>query len=146
MKATYQRIIGVASLLTLAACHSNDGNMTAQPPPPPLQTVQLQVVHAVANAPSVSVGNSAATFASGLEFKETTGFATFAVGTLAVQVDADLPGGQATVIPSTNLDLLPDTTYSVIAAGEFGSMTSPIAPLVISNPDTAVGAGNAPGI
>lgn len=136
MNTTYRRLIAVASLLTLAACDSDNSEMTAS-------MAQLQVVHAVANAPSVDVSDSSSTIVSGLEFKEATGFAPVPPGALAVQVDANLPGGQATVIPATNLDLVADMAYSVIAIGEFGSMTSPIAPLVISNPSTPVGAGNA---
>jgi hypothetical protein len=142
MKSMIKVFSGVAAALLLGACDSDDDVNLNQTLPAPLEQVQLQLVHAVANAPTVSVGNTGSTFITGLRFKETSGFVPFAVGTLAVQVDADVPGGQATVIPSTDVDLVADTTYSVLAIGEVGSMANPIAPLVISNAATPVGAGN----
>jgi len=136
-----QFVSGIAVALMLTACDSDNDSFTA-PPPEEAPTAQLQVMHAVANAPTVSVISAGSALVSGLSFKETSGFSSVPEGTLTVQVDADVPGGQVTVIPATNLDLTADTDYSVIAIGEVGSMVNPIAPLVIGNPTSPVGAGN----
>ena len=143
MKTPTKPFAVIAVALLLGACDNNDApGFTPVTPPGPTAEVQVQFIHAVANAPTVTIGNPVATFASGLAFKESTGFAPDNVGSLTVQIDADVPGGQVTVVPLTSVPLVADTTYSVLAIGEVGSMNNPIAPLVIANPDTPVTAGN----
>ena len=143
MGLAIRSLLVIGSIALLGACSSNDSAVVAAPPSAPLaKTAKLQVVHAVANAPTVSVGNAASTLVSGLDFKETSGFATLVAGTLAIQVDADVPGGQATVIPLTDVVLAADMTYSVLAIGEVDSLANPISPLIIGNPDVPIGAGN----
>lgn len=143
MKLATRVLAGSALILLLGACDSDDDLAPIPPPPPPVPSVDFQVVHAVANAPAVDVSNEFTTFANGLGFKETSGFLRFNVRTMPVEVEAQVPGGNVTVIPSTDIMLTADTSYSVVAIGEVGSMTNPIAPLVIANPATPVGAGNA---
>lgn len=144
MKVVTNSIAAMAVLLLLSACDSNDSdaNFAAPPLPDPPANVNVQIVHAVANAPTVSVGNTGSTLVSGLGFKQSTGFQEVAVGTLTVEVDADVPGGQVNVIPATDIELVSETSYSVLAIGQVGSIDNPVAPLIISNPDEPVGVGN----
>ena len=118
--------------LALSACDSDDDVL-----------VPVQVVHAVANGPSVDVSNGAATLYTSVAFKEATGFNPVFYGSTSISVDANLPdGSQATVIGPANIPLLEGNRYSIIAAGSVGSMATPVQAIVVSNAVTAVGAGN----
>lgn len=138
MNFKLEAAVGVAAVLLLSACDSND----PPAPPPPVPQSQLQVIHAVANAPTVAVERNGSSIVSGLAFKEATGFVTLVTEPQVVSVDAQVPGGNLTVIPDTDLTLTADLNYSVIAIGEVGSMTNPIAPLVVSSPEGGPAAGN----
>jgi Domain of unknown function (DUF4397) len=117
----------------LSACDSDDGYY-----------VPIQVIHAVADAPSVDVMDGALSLYSDVAFKQATGFDSFPVysGTARISVDANLPDGPLTVVPVTDLALNEGTEYSIIALGSVSSAATPIQPLVIGNPTTPVTAGN----
>jgi hypothetical protein len=138
MKSRFFGFGVLAAATLLSACDSDDSNPL--PLPSVTDVTPLRVVHAVADAPTVSVISGGASLASGVAFKDATGNIPAPVGTLAVQVDADVPGGTVTVIPETNLQIESDTDYTVIAAGEAANGT--IAPIVLANPVAPIGAGN----
>jgi hypothetical protein len=104
--------------------------------------VPVQVVHAVANAPSVDVTNGAATLYTNVSFKEATGFNPVFYGSTSISVDASTPAGPVTVIGPANVPLAGGSAVSIIAIGSVGSMATPVQPLVLSNPNTPVTAGN----
>jgi hypothetical protein len=118
----------LAAMIGIAGCDSND-------PPPPIpenptplpDTAQVQVVHAVADAPNVtvSVGGPppAGSAFDGLEFKNAAS-GNFAPGTFSVSVDANLADGTAVnVIPPTDIDFVVDTRTIIIATGAVGGIT-----------------------
>jgi hypothetical protein len=133
------RVLGVVLVgLTIAGCDSDNDDIAPAVVPPPPETTSVRFIHAVPDAPEVAIGNAAATFATDVGFKAATAFNQFVVGDLEVQVDAELPGGLATVVGPVTLDLAADTLYSVIAIGEVATIDA----LIIAEPDTAVGSGN----
>ncbi|MEN7343030.1 MAG: DUF4397 domain-containing protein, partial [Pseudomonadota bacterium] len=107
-----------------------------QPDEPP--AAGLRVLHASPDAPAVNVLIDGAITVENADYKAGTGFLTVTPGTYSVQVDGLTPGAATTVIGPVDITLESATNYSVIAIGEVAS----IAPLIISNPQTAVNAGN----
>ena len=95
-------------------------------------------MHASPDAPSVNVAGPSSTIVTDLAFKESSPFTRLPAGPLNVRVDALVPGGTATVIGPTELELAPDTRYSVIALGE----TAALEALVIAAPATPVPPGS----
>ena len=101
----------------------------------------IQIIHAVYDAPSVNVFVNDAIFA-GLENVDYQGVSAWTEvdsAAYAVRVEANLPGDNADVI-SANVTLDADMTYSVLAVGSVAEDS--IEPLVIANPESAIGAGN----
>jgi hypothetical protein len=124
----------ILSLTFLAALLGAAGCSSSSPPPPipdnptpPPETAQVQVIHAVADAPSVvvSVGGPppAGSAFDGLEFKGAAS-GNFLPGTFAVSVDANLPDGTTVnVIPATDLDFVVNTRTIIVATGAVGGIT-----------------------
>jgi hypothetical protein len=124
----------ILSLTFLAALLGAAGCSSSSPPPPipdtpspPPETAQVQVIHAVADAPSVvvSVGGPppAGSELDGLEFKNAAS-GEFTPGTFDVSVDANLPDGTTVnVIPATSLDFVVDTRTIIVATGAVGGIT-----------------------
>ena len=139
MQSIFRMIIGITIAIAISACDSDD-DLPLVPAP---VTTNLEVIHAVPNAPTVTVASGNRSLVNGLAFKESSGPVDVEVGAASLRVLADVPGGRVTVIPPTDLIFDADTTYRVLAIGAVGSMDNPIAPLVISNSDASVGAGNA---
>lgn len=124
-------LVAVAAI-GLAACDSADEFV-----------VPVQVIHAVANAPSVDVSNFNVRLFDDVEFKQGTEFRSVIAGRTSLAVDANLPGdAQATVIGPANVPLVRGNRYSIIATGSVGSTATPIAPVVLENPNTDVTPGN----
>ena len=132
------RLTLVFAALGLAACDSDDPAPVSPGGPPP-DTFRIQVVHASPDAPAVDVLVNGAAAISGLDYKEASPATALEVGSYDIQVDGITPGGPATVIGPVNLAFAADTLYSVIAVGDVAS----IEPVILEQPDFAVGAGNA---
>lgn len=99
-----------------------------------VETASFRVLHASPDAPDVNVLVDGAALVEGAPFKAGTGFNVVAAGTYSVQVDGIVPGGTATVIGPADLTFDANTETTIIAAGNLVD----IAPLVVTNPRTAV--------
>jgi len=142
MKSLVRGVPAIAALMAIAACDSDNGNVGPAPVPPIQETASVRFIHAVPDAPDVNIRVGNALVAFSLDFAEATRFLQLSTGTSSVRVDANVPGGTATVIGPVNVTLAADTDYTVIATGEVDPAGEPIAPLILANPDTAVAAGN----
>jgi hypothetical protein len=125
-------IIGCVSF-ALSACSSSDNDVVAPTQSP------LRVIHASPDAPRVNVLLDGDALLSEVNFAEGSAFVDQAVGNYDLQVDALTPGGELAVIEVNDFAIEADTEYSVIALGKVADQN--LAPLVISNPDVAVPAG-----
>lgn len=143
MKFHAGALLGIAAAALLAACDSDSGNGGPAPVPPNQETTSVRFIHAVPDAPDVDIRAANALVAFALDFAEATRFLDIRTGTASVRVDANVPGGAATVIGPVDVALAADMDYTIIATGEVDPMGEPVAPLVIANPDEAVSAGNA---
>ena len=141
------RISLVVAALGLAACDSDDPAPTTVPdagPPPDL--FRIQVVHASPDAPAVDVLVNGAVAIPELDYKEASAAVSLEVGSYDIQVDGITPGGPATVIGPVNLAFAADTLYSVVAVNTVADRAfnlGGIEPVILEQPDRAVGAGNA---
>jgi hypothetical protein len=130
----------VCSMLALAACDSDNDIIQAEPPvAQPPATLKVQVLHGSPDAPAVNVLVDGGEILSDVDYKIGSQQLALDEGTYTVQVDGILPGGNATVIGPVDLDLAGDTIYTIAAVNN----VSAIEPVVISQPDTAIGAGAA---
>ncbi len=144
----------IAVTLSLGACDSSSNNVPAPTPLPTPGNAQVQVLHAVFDAPAVDVSLSGTSNASGgplsgIDYKAGTGALSVQEGGYAIQVDALTPNGDVTVI-DTSTNFVADTLYTVIAVGTTdgtlngpGPSTPVIEPLVLSQPAAGPAAGNA---
>lgn len=118
MARLLSRSLLAATLVTLAACGSdNDNNTIITPPDPP---AQLQVIHASADAPSVNVLVNGAVPAGldGVPFAAASPYLDLDAGTIDAAVNAILPdGSEVEVLAAPGLALDAGTAYTVIAAG-----------------------------
>ncbi|MCG6202620.1 DUF4397 domain-containing protein [Psychromonas antarctica] len=79
----------------------------------------LRVFHASPDAPEVNVWLDGKPALLGVDYQQSSGQIRVDAGNHRVQVDAILPDGSSlTVIPETNLDLMADIEYNVVAAGK----------------------------
>ena len=138
MKLTMKSLAMGAAFL-LAGCNNSDNDLPAIPEKPTSATVK--VVHAVSDAPDVSVSRTNGVVIPNLAFGAVATPLVASAGDFKVAVDAKLPGGAtARVIPETTLALTDATDYVVFAAGK--AADSSIEPIVVSFPQTAVSSGN----
>jgi trimeric autotransporter adhesin len=101
----------------------------------------IQIIHAVYDAPTVNVFVDGALF-GGLENVDYQGASPWVEvdsASYAVRVEANLPGDNADVI-SANVTLDGDMTYSVLAVGS--AADGSIEPLIVANTKSDIGAGN----
>lgn len=130
----------VAAALVLSACDNDDGDdVTEIQPPPP--SFDLQILHASSDAPPVDIFFNNNESLSDVDYKVGSGRLSFEEGTYPVQVDANIPGGTTTVIPSTDIAFAGNTIYSIVAVGDVADGT--LAPLVVQQPRDPVTSGNA---
>jgi hypothetical protein len=128
---TFSKILIACSVLTLAACDSDNG--------PRDKGFFLQVLHASADAPPVNVFVDGAEVLSGVDYRQASGFISLDEGTYEVRVEGILPGGNATVIGPANLTFERGNIYTVAAVGNVAN----IEPVIIDQPDEDVAAGSA---
>ena len=138
MKSSSKFLV-ICSMLVLAACDSDNNIQPEQVVPQPPATLKLQVLHGSPDAPAVNVLVNGSEELSNVDYKVGSAQLMLDEGTYSVQVDGILPGGNATVIGPVDLDLSVDTVYTIAAVNNVAA----IEPVVISQPDTAVGAGAA---
>ncbi len=139
-------IRGVAAIIcvsALSACDDNDGGGGGTPPVEGPASPTVRFIHAVPDAPDVDIRSGDTLLAFELDYRQATPDRTVAAGTTSVQVDANLPDSELTVIGPVDVTLEVETKYAVIATGEVDPAGEAIAPLVIANPNEPVSAGNA---
>lgn len=134
----------LAAAAFLAAGCGSDTNFnppdSTLPPAQDFDTAAIQVLHASPDAPAVNVLGLTASPILGLDYKEGVG-ATRSAGIYdGIQIDGILPDGSvATVVgPIDDFELEADTLYSVLAIGDDLN----VQPLILTQPNTAVPAGN----
>jgi hypothetical protein len=138
MKLTMKSLAMGAAFL-LVGCNNSDNDLPAIPEKP--TSVSVKVVHAVSDAPDVSVSRTNGVVIPNLAFGAVATPLVASPGDFKLAVDAKLPGGAtARVIPETTLALTESTDYVVFAAGK--AADSSIEPIVVSFPQTAVSSGN----
>jgi hypothetical protein len=133
------KLIVACSVLVLAACDSDNDFIQPILDDAPPAVLKVQVLHGSPDAPPVNVFVNGDEVLSGVDYKIGSQRLTLDEGTNTIQVDGILPGGNATVIGPVDLDLAADTIYTVAAVNDVAG----IEPVVISQPDVAVGAGAA---
>ena len=138
MKLTMKSLAMGAAFL-LVGCNNSDNDLPAVPEKP--SSVSVKIVHAVSDAPDVSVSRTNGVVIPNLAFGAVADALVASPGDFAIAVDAKLPGNTvARVIPQTTLTLAEATDYVVFAAGK--ATDSSIEPIVVSFPQTAVTSGN----
>lgn len=135
-----------ALALALAACGSSSSGPTVLEPNPPVapepEDTFIRVHHASADAPAVNITVNGNNFLESVGYQVSSGIASIEEGEYSVGVDAVLSDGSTTtVIGPLDLDLAGETRYDVFALGSVADGT--LEPLLISNENTAVAAGNA---
>ncbi len=134
------KILVVSSLLGLAACDSGTTlNIPETTTPPAPAVTKVQVLHGSPDAPAVNVLVDGSEVLSGVDYKVGSGQLSLDEGTYSIQVDGILPGGNVPVIGPVDLTFDGDTIYTIAAVNN----VSAIEPVIISQPDTPVGAGAA---
>jgi hypothetical protein len=139
MQSAVRVIAAVAAITALAACDSDNDNITSGN-----SNVPVTFVHAVPDAPDVtaratgnSAGGSTAEFV--FDYRESNAV-SLPAGSTSVFVFANTPGGALPVIGPVDVQFAEGSSYAIIASGEVDPMGEPIAPIVLENPDTAVDA------
>jgi len=134
MRIISKGLLVALGTVALSACSSDNA------------LVPVQVIHAVANAPTVDVRDlriGSVTLFTELGFKEATGFKSLSSGVKSIAVDADLPDGQqATVIGPADITMLAGNRYTIVAAGSVGSTSTPLQAIVLTDAATPVSASN----
>ena len=92
---SFFRLLLVFAILGLAACDSNDP--VSFVPTQELETFNLQVLHASADAPPVNISLNGSDILFNLDYKDGTQ-RILSAGINTIGVDGILPGGNATVI------------------------------------------------
>lgn len=129
-----------AAAVMLTACSSDDpAPLTNQGPlfnPP--QSLVVQAIHAVPDAPPVNLTVGTSTV-SGIDFKGSIGAIGIEPGTLSVSVDAIDADGTIPGVIAADYPFAADTITTIVAVGS----TATIQPLIFEQPLTGVTAGNA---
>jgi hypothetical protein len=125
--------------IALSAC-SNDDVVIVDPVPTP--TVDLRIIHAVPDAPTVNIYAGAAVLAGleNVDYQVASSWITLDEGSYSVRVEANVPSETVDVIPSTSLALEGEKSYSILAVGLAADTT--IEPLVVVSDRSSVTSGN----
>lgn len=132
----------VFALTALIACNSdNDPAPVAPPPPPPVKQSSIKLVHAVSDAPAVSIDGGSQLQVAKLNYAQSTSLVNLAEGSYNLAVDALLPqNGKARVINAQGVALSADNSYTVFATGSAAAGT--VTPLIVATPVAAIASGN----
>ena len=120
------KIMVATSALALAACDSDNSRITDGFDA--TQTFDIQVLHGSADAPPVNVLVDGAAVLENVDYKVGSGQLELDAGSYTIEVEAILPGGNASVIGPVTLDFAADTVYTIAAVGSVASI----------DPDTAL--------
>lgn len=136
MKLFSRLSIVAMSALVLAACDSDNNNAAGDVPI--IGVSSVQVLHGSPDAPPVNVSISNRQVLSNVDYKQGSGRLRYAEGTYNVSVDGIVLGATANVI-NENVAFPPESIITIAAV----NTAAAIQPIVISQPDTPVTAGNA---
>jgi hypothetical protein len=128
-------LLGLISLLPaafVAGCGSGSGTIT----PPAASLAQVRVVHASPDAPNVDVLADGSRVLTNVPYTASSGYLPVPAGTRNVRVN---PTGSSTSVINTDLNLIGQTSYTVLATGRVAN----IAPLALLDDRSAPTAGNA---
>jgi len=139
-------VVCATAIIALAGCSSS-----STPPPredtpsPPQPSAQIQVVHAVADAPSINVNVGgpppAGSDLLGLVFSGVSNGSFLPVDAVDVSVDANLPDGTAVeVVAATPVDFVVDTRTIIVATGAVGAIEAVV---LVQDVPGAASTGNA---
>lgn len=106
---------------------------------PPLETFDVQVLHASPDAPSVDVLVNGSAVLEDVDYKVGSGRLELDQGRYTISVEGILPGGNATVIGPVSLVFDPNTIYSIVAVNDVAN----IEPVIVEQPREPVTTGNA---
>lgn len=126
----------IAGLL-VAGCSSDSNDPQPTGSTAGSGSADVAVIHASSDAPAVDVIVNGAQFTGGLEFGQVR-TSTIIPGTLTVQVDGIIPGGNATVIGPVDLPLGDGERLTIIAANDLAA----IEPIVIQEAEASVAASD----
>ncbi len=118
-----------ALALTVTACDDDDD---------PAQAA-LQVLHASPDAPTVNIRVDGEPVLEDVDYKTGSGYLRLDRGSYDIQVEANIPGGNAVVIDLPATQLESNTDYSVLAVGKVSGGS--LAPLIISSVRSSVPSG-----
>lgn len=136
---TFRFLSVIAMAMAITACDSDDDGFVVTPQP--AETLELQVLHASADAPAVNVIIDGNEVLSNVNYKVGSSRITLDQATYAIQVDGLTPAGPATVIGPVDIAFDSDLIYSIVAVGKVGDAT--LEPVVLNQPSTDVAAGSA---
>lgn len=127
----------LAAALLLAGCSSDSNDRQPTGSTAGSGSADITVIHASSDAPDVDVIVNGAVFTSDLAFGQVRS-STILPGTLTVQVDGIVPGGNATVIGPVDLPLGDGEKLTIIAANDVAA----IEPILIQESRAAVAASD----
>ena len=122
----------------LAACDSDSDPIPSTEIPNP-GSVNVQILHASADAPAVDILADGNTLLSGVDYKQSSGWTSLIEGSYDIEVQGILPGGNAPVIGPVTLDFESGTRYTVAAVNSVAAIEA----VVLTQPEEAVSAGAA---
>lgn len=132
-------VVAAFALGALSAC--NNDNNDDKTPPVEVKQSSIKVVHAVSDAPAVSIDGGALLQVARLSYGQSTNQVMLPEGSYNLGVDALLPqNGKARVINAQGVALLAANSYTVFAVGT--AATSTVEPLVVASPVAAIASGN----
>ena len=109
-------VVAAFALGALSACNSDNNDDKA--PPVEVKQSSIKVVHAVSDAPAVSIDGGALLQVAKLDYGQSTNQVMVPEGTYNLGVDALLPqNGKARVINAQGVALLASNSYTVFAVG-----------------------------
>lgn len=126
-----------AAALLLAGCSSDSNDLQPTGGTGGSGSADVAVIHASSDAPDVDVIVNGRAFTSALKFGQVRA-STIIPGTLTVQVDGVVPGGNVTVIGPVDLPLGDGEKMTIIAANDVAA----IEPIVIQEARVSVAASD----
>lgn len=114
---------------TSVADTSKSASATVTVTMPMVESAEVRVFHASADAPKVNIWVDGGVAVEALDYQESSGYLTLPADTYEVAVEGIIPGGNAVVIGPVDLDFAANTNYDIIAVNS----VSAIEPLVITD-------------
>lgn len=132
-------VFAISAVLSLSGCGGSDSKDVA--PAVTTPTVNLKVVHAASDAPSVNATSGDAFNASNIAFAKASPAIKVPATGLGLAVSAILPDNTTTAVLTPSLTFSAGQNYSAYAVGKVadGSLSA----LLVNAPDNAPSAGNA---